>query len=275
MNQMHNRCRYGVWRVGQCRLLCARLLSGVLLSGLLLLSGAANASPEEDWQWDVVSFAPAASDRLGTRHVGTLAPTGVAFGTRLTFVPTHGAWNGQHLRLSLMHQAHGHRFPKPTLHLRPSATSFSANGATEMDTWSLQYVRVYGAWLCQGEFSGGLTHDGSEEAQFLGGYGALRWFTSGHSRRDTTVSGRFIHARTQSPGWELVLNYERTHGRQRDNLGQDRMNTSTGAWTLGGYWYVRPNLRLWLSLVTTIDLDHLTRIDGRSTEWIGRVHYDF
>jgi len=198
----------------------------------------------------------------------------------------------RHLGLSLAHERHDHPgsedAPAPTIRartgarlskaMRPNLASFSSGGATDVDKWSLEYTRVHGAWSWQGEFSGGMLDDGSEEAKLIAEYAALSWFVSGHTRRYDAVGGRFGRIKgvtSGHPGWELALRYEHVRGRQRDHHGLDHIDTSTSAWTLASNWYLHPNVRLMLNLVTSFDHDRVAHSHSRNRELIARAQYDF
>jgi len=198
----------------------------------------------------------------------------------------------RHLGLSLAHERHDHPgsedAPALTIRartgarlskaMRPNLASFSGGGATDVDKWSLEYARAHGAWSWQGEFSGGMLDDGSEEAKLIAEYAALSWFVSGHTRRYDAVGGRFGRIKgvtSGHPGWELALRYEHVRGRQRDHHGLDHIDTSTSAWTLASNWYLHPDLHLTLNLVTSFDHDRVARSHSRSRELIARVQYDF
>jgi len=226
------------------------------------------------------------------QKIGAPQFAGYGAGTRFTFAPHLYADNVRHFGLSLAHEYHDHPGtagapalrlrPRTGAHLskamRPTFAEFSGGGATEVDKWSLEYARVYGAWSWQGEFSGGLMEDGTEEARILAEYGVLSWFVSGHTRRYDAASGRFArlnNVTSSNPGWELALRFEHIHGRQRDHLGMDHLNNSTTAWTLASNWYMSPNFRLMLNFITNFDRDHLVRTQVRSYELIGRMQYDF
>jgi len=243
------------------------------------------------WQMAAARSTLAASAwRL--QKIGAPQFAGYGVGTRLTFTPLMDTDEVRHLGLSLAHEHHDHPGtdgapaltlrPRPGTRLssamRPTLATFSGNGATDADKWSLEYARVHGAWSWQGEFSGGMLDDGTEEARLIAEYGALSWFVSGHTRRYDAAGGRFgrIKGVTPStPGWELALRYEHIRGRQRDHHGLDHIDTSTSAWTLASNWYLHPNLRLMLNLVTSFDRDHLARTHSRSRELIARAQYDF
>jgi len=258
--------------------------------------------------WAIAAFAPGYHKAIGWQMAGarsTLAASawslqkigapqfaGYGVGTRLTFAPLMNAENIRHLGLSLAHEHHDHPGtggapalklrPRGGSHLskamRPTLASFSAGGAAEVDKWSLEYARVHGTWSWQGEFSGGLLHDGTDAAQLISEYGALSWFVSGHSRRYDAASGRFGRIQgvsTSRPGWELALRFEHIRGRQRDNYGIDHIDTETSAWTLASNWYLHPNVRLMLNLVTSFDRDHLKHTHSRTRELIARAQYDF
>jgi len=226
------------------------------------------------------------------QKIGAPQFDGFGLGTRVTFTPLLETGNIRHLGLSFAHEHHDHPGSDgtPALKLRaytgshlskamrPTLASFSGGNDTEVDKWSLEYARVYGAWSWQGEFSGGMLDDGTDEAKILSEYGALSWFVSGHTRRYDAASGRFGRVQnvsTSNPGWELALRYEHIHGRQRDDHGHDHVNISTAAWTLASNWYLQPNFRLMLNLVNSFDRDHIARSHSRTRELIGRAQYDF
>jgi len=226
------------------------------------------------------------------QKIGAPQFAGFGAGTRFTFTPQVQDNALRHLGVSLVHEHHDHPgsdgAPALTLRartgshlskaMRPTLASFSGGGATDVDKWSLEYADVHGAWSWQGEFSGGLLDDGTEEAKLIAEHGALSWFVSGHTRRYDAAGGRFgrvTGVTPSNPGWELALRIEHIRGRQRDNNGIDHINTSTLAWTLASNWYLDTNLRLMLNLVTSFDRDHLTRTHSRSRELIARAQYDF
>jgi len=226
------------------------------------------------------------------QQIGKPQLAGFGAGTRLTFAPQAEVGDVRHLGLSLVHEHHAHPGTRgaPALRVRANMGAhlstaarldlarFSSGRAVDAEKWALEYARVNGAWSWQGEFSGSLMNDGVEKARIVGGYAALGFFVSGHTRRYEVGSGHFAQIKGvswNSPAWELALRLDHVRGRQ-DAAGKSvRVDASATALTFASNWYVHPNLRLMLNVVSSHDRNPLTGHKGRNHELIGRVQYAF
>lgn len=65
-------------------------------------------------------------------------------------------------------------------------------------------------------------------------------------------------------------------GEQHRIGGADLIDARTEAWTLGGNWYLRPNLRLMLDVIDSENHDRLLHATVDHTLAVtGRFQYDF
>lgn len=218
---------------------------------------------------------------------------GRAAGGRLTWAPDPGAGDVLHLGLSLAREAYDtpgadgvpalRIRPRPAGHLsdesRPTLVDFSAGRDTDVDKWSLEYAQVRGPWSWQGEFSGARFDDGAQRGEVVAAYGMLSWFITGQSRGYDRRTGRFARIgdiRHAAGAFELALRYDHMRGSQHLDGQPDLRDGSTQAWTLGGNWYLRDNLRLMLDLIESRNRDRLAhRTSDRTRAVTGRFQYDF
>lgn len=244
------------------------------------------------WQANPGNFAWAAS-AYSLESINTWQVKGRAIGGRLTWSPTPRDGNVLHLGLSLAREwydtpgANGvpalRIRPRPAGYLsnesRPTLVDFSAGRDTDVDKWSLEYAQVRGPWSWQGEFSGARFDDGAQHGQILAAYGMLSWFMTGESRAYDHKTGRFTRIRNirhRAGAFELALRYDQMRGAQHLDGLPDLRHVSTEAWTLGGNWYLRDNLRFMLNLIESRNRDRLTGTAlDRTRALTGRVHLDF
>lgn len=218
---------------------------------------------------------------------------GRAAGGRATWAPGATAGEVLHLGLSLAHERYDNPGangvpglkirPRPAGHLsdnsRLTLVDFSAGRDTDVNKWSLEYAQVRGPLSWQGEFSGATFDDGSQRGKVLAGYGLVSWFVTGESRVYDRKTGRFGRVKDfQHPAgaFEVALRYDQMRGDQH-LIGQpDLRDAQTEAWTLGGNWYMRPNLRFMLNLIESRNRDRLaaTTVD-RTRAVTGRLQFDF
>lgn len=217
---------------------------------------------------------------------------GRAAGGRITWAPTPRYGEVLHLGLSLAHEAHDSPGagapalrirPRPAGHLsdasRITLIDFANGRDTRSNKWALEYAQVHGAWSWQGELIGAHFSDGLQHGDIRSGYGLVSWFVTGEARAYDRNSGRFTrvqHIHHRAGAFELALRYEQMRGVQhRDGLPTLRRG-STQAWTLGGNWYLRDNLRCMLNLIDSRNRDRLagTTVD-RTRALTGRLQYDF
>ncbi len=218
---------------------------------------------------------------------------GRAAGGRATWAPGATAGDVLHLGLSLAHERYDNPGtdgvpalrirPRPAGHLsdnsRLTLVDFSAGRDTDVNKWSLEYAQVNGPLSWQGEFSGATFDDGSQRGKVLAGYGLVSWFVTGESRVYDRKTGRFGRVKDfqhRAGAFELALRYDQMRGDQH-LIGQpDLRDGQTEAWTLGGNWYMRPNLRFMLNLIESRNRDRLADATVDRTRAVtGRLQYDF
>ncbi|MCC7633822.1 OprO/OprP family phosphate-selective porin [Stenotrophomonas rhizophila] len=218
---------------------------------------------------------------------------GRAAGGRVTWAPGATAGDVLHLGLSLAHERYDNPGangvpglkirPRPAGHLsdnsRLTLVDFSAGRDTDVNKWSLEYAQVRGPLSWQGELSGATFDDGSQRGKVLAGYGMLSWFVTGESRAYDRKTGRFARVEDlqhKAGAFELALRYDQMRGDQHLVGAPDLRDAQTSAWTLGGNWYMRPNLRLMLNLIQSHNRDRLadTTVD-RTRAVTGRLQFDF
>jgi len=218
---------------------------------------------------------------------------GRAAGGRATWAPGATAGDVLHLGLSLAHErydtpgANGvpalRIRPRPAGHLsdnsRLTLIDFSSGRDTDVNKWSLEYAQVQGPLSWQGEFSGATFDDGSQRGTVLAGYGMLSWFVTGESRGYDRKTGRFARIkdiRHKAGAFELALRYDQMRGEQHLSGQPDLIDARTEAWTLGGNWYMRPNLRFMLNLIDSRNRDRLAAATVDHTRAVtGRLQFDF
>ena len=258
--------------------------AGTSLAPLYRL-GASWQAAHKDMTWAASAYSLESIDAWQVK--------GRAAGGRVTWAPGATAGDVLHLGLSLAHERYdtpgangvpGLKIrPRPAGHLsdnsRLTLVDFSAGRDTDVNKWSLEYAQVRGPLSWQGEFSGATFDDGGQRGQVLAGYGMLSWFVTGESRGYDRKTGRFARVkdiRHRAGAFELALRYDQMRGDQH-LLGQpDLIDASTAAWTLGGNWYLRPNLRFMLNLIESRNRDRLagTTVD-RTRAVTGRLQFDF
>ncbi len=218
---------------------------------------------------------------------------GRAAGGRATWAPGATAGDVLHLGLSLAHERYDNPGangvpalrirPRPAGHLsdnsRLTLVDFSAGRDTDVNKWSLEYAQVNGPLSWQGEFSGAAFDDGSQRGKVLAGYGLVSWFVTGESRVYDRKTGRFGRVKDfqhRAGAFELALRYDQMRGDQH-LIGQpDLRDGQTEAWTLGGNWYMRPNLRFMLNVIESRNRDRLADATVDRTRAVtGRLQYDF
>lgn len=258
--------------------------AGTSLAPLYRL-GASWQAAHKDMTWAASAYSLESIDAWQVK--------GRAAGGRVTWAPGATAGDVLHLGLSLAHERYdtpgangvpGLKIrPRPAGHLsdnsRLTLVDFSAGRDTDVNKWSLEYAQVRGPLSWQGEFSGATFDDGGQRGQVLAGYGMLSWFVTGESRGYDRKTGRFARVkdiRHRAGAFELALRYDQMRGDQH-LIGQpDLIDASTAAWTLGGNWYLRPNLRFMLNLIESRNRDRLagTTVD-RTRAVTGRLQFDF
>ncbi|RMH93236.1 porin [Lysobacter pythonis] len=244
------------------------------------------------WQANPGDFSLAASV-YSLESINVWQVKGRAVGGRATWSPAPREGDVLHLGVSLARErydtpgANGVSAlrirPRPAGHLsdnnRPTLVDFSAGRDTDVGKWSLEYAQVHGPWSWQGEFSGATFDDGAQRGQILAAYGMLSWFATGESRAYDRKTGRFTrikNIRHKAGAFELALRYDRMQGAQHAYGMPDARRASTDAWTLGGNWYLRKNLRLMLNLIETRNRDRLSGLTtDRTRALTGRLHFDF
>ncbi len=218
---------------------------------------------------------------------------GRAAGGRATWAPGATAGDVLHLGVSLAHERYDtpgadgvpalRIRPRPAGHLsdnsRLTLVDFSAGRDTDVNKWSLEYAQVNGPLSWQGEFSGTTFDDGSQRGKVLAGYSLVSWFVTGESRVYDRKTGRFGRVKDfqhTAGAFELALRYDQMRGDQH-LIGQpDLRDGQTEAWTLGGNWYMRPNLRFMLNLIESRNRDRLADATVDRTRAVtGRLQYDF
>ena len=258
--------------------------AGTSLAPLYRL-GASWQAAHKDMTWAASAYSLESIDAWQVK--------GRAAGGRVTWAPGATAGDVLHLGLSLAHERYdtpgangvpGLKIrPRPAGHLsdnsRLTLVDFSAGRDTDVNKWSLEYAQVRGPLSWQGEFSGATFDDGGQRGQVLAGYGMLSWFVTGESRGYDRKTGRFARVkdiRHRAGAFELALRYDQMRGDQHLVGQPDLIDASTAAWTLGGNWYLRPNLRFMLNLIESRNRDRLagTTVD-RTRAVTGRLQFDF
>ena len=244
------------------------------------------------WQANPGDFTWAAS-LYSLESIDAWQVKGRAAGGRATWSPSPAAGDVLHLGVSVARElydnpgasgAPGLRIrPRPAGHLsdesRLTLVDFSAGRDTDVDKWSLEYAQVRGPWSWQGEFSGATFDDGLQRGKVLAGYGMLSWFGTGESRGYDRKTGRFARIkdiRHKAGAFELALRYDQMRGDQHLVGLPDLRDGSTEAWTLGGNWYLRDNLRFMLNLIESRNRDRLADVTVDRTRAVtGRLQFDF
>ena len=218
---------------------------------------------------------------------------GRAAGGRATWAPSPAAGDVLHLGISLAHERYDNPGsngvpplrirPRPAGHLsdesRLTLVDFAAGRDTDVNKWSLEYAQVRGPLSWQGEFSGATFDDGAQRGTVMAGYGLVSWFVTGQSRAYDAKTGRFARIRDirhNAGAFELALRYDQMRGAQHLAGLPDLRRGSTEAWTLGGNWYLRDNLRFMLNLIESRNRDRLADVTADRTRAItGRLAFDF
>lgn len=244
------------------------------------------------WQANPGDFTWAAS-LYSLESIDAWQVKGRAAGGRATWSPSPAAGDVLHLGVSVARElydnpgasgAPGLRIrPRPAGHLsdesRLTLVDFSAGRDTDVDKWSLEYAQVRGRWSWQAEFSGATFDDGLQRGKVLAGYGMLSWFVTGESRGYDRKTGRFARIkdiRHKAGAFELALRYDQMRGDQHLVGLPDLRDGSTEAWTLGGNWYLRDNLRFMLNLIESRNRDRLADVTVDRTRAVtGRLQFDF
>jgi len=258
--------------------------AGTTLAPLYRLGASWQASPG-DFTWAASVYSLESIDAWQVK--------GRAAGGRVTWAPAPATGDVLHLGLSLAREAYdrpgsngapGLKIrPRPAGHLsdesRLTLVDFSDGRATDVDKWSLEYAQVRGPLSWQGEFSGATFDDGAQHGEVTAAYGMLSWFVTGESRAYDRRTGRFARIRDirhQAGAFELALRYDRMRGAQHLDGAPDLRRGSTEAWTLGGNWYLRDNLRFMLNLIESRNRDRLARATVDRTRAVtGRLQFDF
>lgn len=264
--------------------------AGTTLAPLYRLGASWQANPG-DFTWAASIYSLESIDAWQVK--------GRAAGGRITWAPSPAAGDVLHLGVSLARElydnpgaggAPGLRIrPRPAGHLsdesRLTLVDFSNGRDTDVDKWSLEYAQVRGPLSWQGELSGATFDDGAQRGNVLAGYGMLSWFVTGESRAYDPRTGRFARVRDirhAAGAFELALRYDQMRGDQhRTGLPdlrdlRDLRDGSTAAWTLGGNWYLRDNLRFMLNLIESRNRDRLAHVTVDRTRAVtGRLQFDF
>ncbi len=258
--------------------------AGTTLAPLYRLGASWQASPG-DFTWAASVYSLESIDAWQVK--------GRAAGGRVTWAPAPATGDVLHLGLSLAREAYdrpgsngapGLKIrPRPAGHLsdesRLTLVDFSDGRDTDVDKWSLEYAQVRGPLSWQGEFSGATFDDGAQHGEVTAAYGMLSWFVTGESRAYDRRTGRFARIRDirhQAGAFELALRYDRMRGAQHLDGAPDLRRGSTEAWTLGGNWYLRDNLRFMLNLIESRNRDRLARATVDRTRAVtGRLQFDF
>ncbi|KAB7767906.1 OprO/OprP family phosphate-selective porin [Xanthomonas maliensis] len=233
------------------------------------------------------------SSLYSLESIDNSATKGGGLGTRLTWAPELGEARLRHLGLSLAHERYSHPGsggaapllirPRPENDLannsRITLARFADGRDTDFDKWSLEYAEVVGPWSWQGEFSGAVLDDDAQHANILATYGLVSWFVTGESRGYDRKTGRFSRIKTpnhRAGAFELALRYDRMWGDQHLRGAPDFIDATTQSWTLGGNWYIKPNLRVMLNVIDSRNRDSMlhTLVD-HTLAVTGRFQYDF
>ena len=257
---------------------------GTTLAPLYRLGASWQANPG-DFTWAASVYSLESIDAWQVK--------GRAAGGRATWSPAPASGNVLHLGVSVARElydnpgasgAPGLRIrPRPAGHLsdesRLTLVDFSAGRDTDVDKWSLEYAQVRGPWSWQGEFSGATFDDGLQRGKVVAGYGMLSWFVTGESRTYDARTGRFARVkdiRHKAGAFELALRYDQMRGDQHQVGLPALREGSTEAWTLGGNWYLRDNLRFMLNLIESRNRDRLADVTVDRTRAVtGRLQFDF
>lgn len=218
---------------------------------------------------------------------------GNAIGGRGTWAPRHDDGDVLHLGVSLAHERYDEPGANgtPGLSVRPrpagyfsdasriTLANFNAGRDTDVNKWALEYAQVRGPWSWQAELGGGEYDDGSQRARILSGYAFVSWFVTGESRAYDTRTGRFTRIRDirhQRGAFELALRYDEMRGQQHLYGQPEFIDASVQSLTLGGNWYLRPNLRFMLDLIESRNQDHrVNATTDRTSAVTGRFQFDF
>jgi phosphate-selective porin OprO and OprP len=218
---------------------------------------------------------------------------GNAIGGRGTWAPRRQDGDVLHLGISLAHERYGEPGANgtPGLNVRPrpagyfsdasriTLANFDAGRDTDVDKWTLEYAQVRGPWSWQAELGGGEFDDGAQRARILSGYAFLSWFVTGESRAYDTKTGRFTRIRDirhERGAFELALRYDEMRGQQHVYGQPDFIDASVQSLTLGGNWYLRPNLRFMLDLIESRNQDRrIGATTDRTHAVTGRFQFDF
>ena len=257
---------------------------GTTLAPLYRLGASWQANPG-DFTWAASVYSLESIDAWQVK--------GRAAGGRATWSPAPVSGDVLHLGVSVARElydnpgasgAPGLRIrPRPAGHLsdesRLTLVDFSAGRDTDVDKWSLEYAQVRGPWSWQGEFSGANFDDGLQRGKVVAGYGMLSWFVTGESRTYDARTGRFARVkdiRHKAGAFELALRYDQMRGDQHQVGLPALREGSTEAWTLGGNWYLRDNLRFMLNLIESRNRDRLADLTVDRTRAVtGRLAFDF
>jgi len=244
------------------------------------------------WQANPGDFTWAASV-YSLESIDAWQAKGRAAGGRVTWSPAPRTGDVLHFGVSLAREAYDtpgadgtsslRIRPRPAGHLsdgsRLTLVDFSAGRDTDVNKWSLEYAQVRGPLSWQGEFSGATFDDGAQRGKVMAGYGMVSWFVTGESRAYDSRTGRFARVkdiRHKAGAFELALRYDQMRGNQHLDGQPDLRDGSTEAWTLGGNWYIRDNLRFMLNLIESRNRDRLADVTlDRTRAVTGRLAFDF
>ena len=247
--------------------------------------GASWQANQGDFSW--------ASSVYSLQSIDAWQVKGRAAGGRITWAPAPRDGAVLHLGLSLAREAYDtpgangvpalRIRPRPAGHLsdnsRITLIDFSSGRDTDVDKWSLEYAQVRGPWSWQGELSGARFDDGMQRGEVTAAYGLLSWFVSGESRAYDRKTGRFARVknlRHKAGAFELALRYDQMSATQHRYGLSDLRSGRTQAWTLGGNWYLRDNLRFMLNLIDSRNHDRLAGLSVDHTRALtGRLQFDF
>ncbi|GAB3063285.1 OprO/OprP family phosphate-selective porin [Stenotrophomonas tumulicola] len=258
--------------------------AGTTLAPLYRLGASWQANPG-DFTWAASIYSLESIDAWKVK--------GRAAGGRATWAPSPASGDVLHLGISLARELYDNPGGSgtPALQVRPRAAGhlsdesrltlvdFSNGRDTDVNKWSLEYAQVRGPLSWQGEFSGATFDDGLQRGKVLAGYGMLSWFVTGESRAYDRKTGRFARVKDiqhKAGAFELALRYDQMRGDQHLDGLPDLRDGSTEAWTLGGNWYLRDNLRFMLNLIESRNRDRLADVTvDRTRALTGRLQFDF